>query len=79
MGLPVVPFISLTYDGTLNQEVGVDPELNRPTAQQAAMHGCPFVACYALNPLGGWMTPDLYRKQFESIHAVMKGSRSQTP
>jgi len=79
-GLPVAPFFSLTYDGTARREYGVDPELNRAKAQVAASRGCPLICCYALNPArASWMTPELFRNQFESIKAIVEGSRSPTP
>ena len=75
-GRGVVPFLSLTYDGTAQKELGVAPELNRQKAQEAAARGCPFIWCYALNPpYRGWMTPDLFRSQFENLRAIIEGSR----
>jgi hypothetical protein len=80
LGLPSAPFLSLTYDATVNNQVGVDPELNRAKAQVAASRGCPMICCYALNPPSGWwMTPQLFRNEFESIKAIVEGSRSPAP
>ncbi len=75
-GRGVVPFLSLTYDGTAQKELGVDPELNRQKARAAADRGCPLIWCYALNPpYTGWMTPELFRSQFENLRAIIEGSR----
>lgn len=77
-GAPIAAFFSLTYDGTVMMETGVDPELNRQKAQVAAGRGCPLVFCYALNPPDkSWMRPDLFQNQFESLLAIFEGSRSE--
>lgn len=76
-GKPVMPFLGLTYDGTTGSETGVDPLFNKAKAQAAASKGCPMIGCYAMNPpSGGWMTPELFRKQFEAVKVLVEGCRS---
>lgn len=75
-GKPVVPHLSLTYDGTTKAETGVPYAVNYGKAKLAAQKGCPMILCYALNPPTlGWMTPQLFRNQFESVRAIAEGSR----
>jgi len=74
---PVVMFYSLTYDGTVKWERGVDPALNRAKASLAAKYDCPIIYMYALNYSAGWMTPPLYKKMFEAIVAIVDGSRDR--
>jgi hypothetical protein len=76
-GQPVVPFFSLTYDGSVELQLGVDPELNWLKARVAAERGCPMICLYALNPpSASWMTPALYRNQFESFRAIVEGCQA---
>ncbi len=75
-GKPVVPHLSLTLDSTAGCECGVPYSANYGKAKIAAQKGCPMILCYALNPLmADWMTPELYRKQFESVRAIVEGAR----
>ncbi len=76
LGLPAVPFLSLVYDGSALRDWGVDPALNRQKAEAARAHGCPMIWCYALNPpTQYWVTPEIFQKQFDSLKAIIEGSR----
>jgi hypothetical protein len=76
-GRPFIPFLSLTYDGTARYDKGVDPVLNRAKSSMASKYNCTVIWMYALNPPWKWMTPPLFRKEFEAIQAHVDGSRDR--
>lgn len=75
-GRPALTWISTTYDGGLRRAHVIDPEVGRAKARAIADEDeANIIGLYALNPIGGWMTEELFAAQWQQVEAIVKAVR----